>query len=97
MKRNLKILLSVLVFSVILFAVQHNGVAADDSDALSIVKDGQAQAIVVISEESDKEAKESAEILVDYVKQSTGAELSIMTADEIAENNVAEKTPIYIG
>ena len=48
------------------------------ADPIRIVLDGQPRAAVVLTADADGQTEAAARLLVEYVKQSSGAELSIV-------------------
>src|SRR5699024_2513004 len=61
--------------------------------ALSIATDGQANAVVVIADDADKDTEDAADMLVEYVEKSTGVELTIKSSDELKDEGIE----IYVG
>ncbi|MBP1990139.1 DUF4838 domain-containing protein [Paenibacillus eucommiae] len=74
-------------------------VSAEVVDSNLIVENGIANALIVIETDSSQQILEAAETLREYVKKSTGAELSTKTTDEWAEIEPAsnDMVSIYIG
>ncbi|WP_158560696.1 DUF4838 domain-containing protein [Paenibacillus contaminans] len=65
---------------------------------LTIVENGQADAVVLVPSGDNGELRGIAETLVDYVRKSTGAILPIMTEDELAvSGSAAAAVKLYVG
>ncbi len=55
----------------------------NESTSHQIVINGQANAVVVVHENANSQTSKAASVLVEYVKKSTGAELAIMTEEQL--------------
>lgn len=66
-----------------------------NAQSLQIVSNGQANAVVVVTENADAQTTKGANVLVEYVKKSTNVELNIITEDQFTiESGII---PIFIG
>ncbi|MEF2244784.1 DUF4838 domain-containing protein [Paenibacillus sp. IITD108] len=63
-------------------------------DSLHIVQNGEPAAAIVISSSADKQIKEAADKLIDYVRKSTGAELPLVIDDSEANRITAQNGSI---
>lgn len=68
------------------------------ANTLPIVRDGEAQAIIVTGDQVAYRIRQAAQIFNDYVEQSTGARLEVMTtsAYEVQARDYADYTRLYI-
>lgn len=58
-------------------------IACDASDSLVLAKDGRANALIVVPDGTTAAGRETAGILSDHLKQISGAEFEIVTADSL--------------
>jgi len=71
------------------------GNVVSGAERARIVEDGQPRAAVVIPASSDEQTRGAAELLVEYVKRSSGAELPIV--EESAQETTGQPLTIYLG
>ncbi len=64
--------------SLLLISVSGIALAA----SLTIVQDGRPRAAIVVAPEASQQVQEAAKLLSEYVKQSSGAELAVVTPDQ---------------
>ncbi|MBP1992746.1 DUF4838 domain-containing protein [Paenibacillus eucommiae] len=89
----------------VVYRVSYKGTEAVETDAfiipdgIVIVENGEARAVIVIPTAASDQIRESANKFKEYVKKSTGADLSTKTAAEIAgmEPSTNQAVNIYIG
>jgi hypothetical protein len=62
-----------------------------------IVENGVAKAQIIIDEDASQRTREAADTFKEYVQKSTGAALSIVTIEQLAEPSIDDKANIYIG
>lgn len=93
--RMFTIVLAAALLATLLFVKMNQVAASEDDDALKIVADGQARAVVVIDTDASEKMVEAANMLAAYVEESTGAKLPVKTVDALDESY--EGTEIYIG
>ncbi|MFC3803839.1 DUF4838 domain-containing protein [Cohnella sp. GCM10012308] len=63
----------------------------------TIVENGAAKARIIIDEDASQRTREAADTFKKYVQKSTGAALSIVTIEQLAEPSTDDKANIYIG
>ncbi|PYI56544.1 DUF4838 domain-containing protein [Paenibacillus flagellatus] len=102
----LALLLALLVFIPALEGRSYaDGAAAETADSLqqarggglAIVRDGQANAVVIVAEDADAQTRKAADTLVQYVEKSTGARLPIATEQEASANRPGHQVRLFIG
>jgi hypothetical protein len=69
---------------------RHNG-------GLAIVKNGRANAVVVVAADADAQTRKAANTLVEYVEKSTGVKLAVMTEQQALAGGTTGQVRMYIG
>ncbi|TMV48445.1 DUF4838 domain-containing protein [Paenibacillus mesophilus] len=77
-------------------AAVKEAIAILDGSAHVIVRNGQANAIVVIKDNADKTTEVGAKTLIEYIKKSTGVELQLMTASELVRSGSGKTGVVLI-
>jgi hypothetical protein len=71
------------------------GSVALGAQAIRIVEDGLPRAMVLTAADADEQTRLAAELLVEYVRRSSGAELP--RAEEPAQETASEPVTIHVG
>ncbi len=80
-------------------AVGPQSVQASHGNGLKIVRQGQANAVVIYADNADEQIQQAALTLVEYVQKSTGAVLPVMTETQMQSQgkNIKKFVKIYVG
>ncbi|MBP1992515.1 DUF4838 domain-containing protein [Paenibacillus eucommiae] len=70
-----------------------------EPNQIKVVENGEARAYIVVATNASQDISKASETLKEYVKKSTGAELQIITKEEVAGSGLASSdlAGIYIG
>lgn len=70
--------------------------AASEESSLDIVKDGQAEAVVVVGDSIQEELRQSALLIVEYVEKATGVTLPFVEESDLPASGYSGLTQIHI-
>lgn len=81
----------------LLLSSTHADPSGPSAEALTIVQNGVAEAVVTVAADTYGEAQAAANVLVDYIERSTGARLPVETAGAPGSGGTGGDVRIYIG
>ena len=71
--------LTVVFLFLLTFALINAVAECTERSGLAIIRDGQAQAVIVISQNADGQTRKAANVLSEYLRKSTEAQVPIVT------------------